>query len=68
MSILDLSKFKMYGFYYDVMKPKFGDNISMAYTDTDSFVLHTKTDDIFADLKGLNNYMDFSDYPKGQKK
>jgi hypothetical protein len=67
MSILDLSKLKMYGFYYDVMKPKYGDNISMAYTDTDSFVLHTKTDDIFDDLKGLNNYMDFSDYPKDHK-
>ena len=47
MSILDLSKQHMYKFYYDVMKPKYGDNIRMVYTDTDSFVFHTKTDDIY---------------------
>ena len=47
MSILDLSKQHMYKFYYDVMKPKNGDNIRMVYTDTDSFVFHTKTDDIY---------------------
>ena len=50
MSILDLSKQHMYKFYYDVMKPKYGDNIRMVYTDTDSFVFHTKTDDIYQDL------------------
>ena len=47
MGILDLSKQHMYRFYYDVMKPKYGDNIRMVYTDTDSFVFHTKTDDIY---------------------
>ena len=47
MSILDLSKQHMYKFYYDVMKPKYGENIRMVYTDTDSFVFHTKTDDIY---------------------
>ena len=33
MSILDLSKQHMYKFYYDVMKPKYGDNIRMVYTE-----------------------------------
>ena len=47
MSILDLSKQHMYKFYYDAMKPKYGENIRMVYTDTDSFVFHTKTDDIY---------------------
>ena len=47
MSILDLSQHHMYRFYYGVMKPKYGDNIRMVYTDTDSFVFHTKTDDIY---------------------
>ena len=37
----------MYRFYYGVMKPKYGDSIRMVYTDTDSFVFHTKTDDIY---------------------
>ena len=67
MSILDLSKQHMYKFYYDVMKPKYGDNIRMVYTDTDSFVFHTKTDDIYQDLKETNDEMDFSGYDKNHK-
>ena len=64
MSILDLSKQHMYKFYYDGMKPKYGDNIRMVYTDTDSFVFHTRTDDIYQDLKEINDEMDFSGYDK----
>ena len=67
MSILDLSKQHMYKFYFDVMKPKYGDNIRMVYTDTDSFVFHTKTDDIYQDLKEINDEMDFSGYDKNHK-
>ena len=67
MSILDLSKQHMYKFYYDVMKPKYGENIRMVYTDTDSFVFHTKTDDIYQDLKEINAEMDFSGYDKNHK-
>ena len=67
MSILDLSKQHMYKFYYDVMKPKYGENIRMVYTDTDSFVFHTKTDDIYQDLKEINDEMDFSGYDKHHK-
>ena len=67
MSILDLSKQHMYRFYYDGVKPKYGDNITMVYTDTDSFVFHTKTDDIYQDLKKINGEMDFSGYDKNHK-
>ena len=38
MSILNLSKQPVYKFYYDVMKPKYGENIRMVSTDTDSFL------------------------------
>ena len=64
MSILHVSKQHMYRFCYDVMKPKYGDNIRMVYTDTDSFLFHTKTDDIYQDLKEINDEMDFSGYDK----
>ena len=67
MSILDLSKQHMYKFYYDVMKLKYGDNIKMVYTDTDSFVFHTKTNDIYEDLNTIKNEIYFSDYPKEHK-
>ena len=49
------------------MKPKYGDNIGMVNTDTDSFVFHTKTDDIYQDLKEINDEMDFSGNDKNHK-
>ncbi len=64
MAILDLSKLHMYKLFYDVLKPRFGDKIRLVYTDTDSFVIYTETEDIYEDLKELKEYMDFRDYPK----
>lgn len=65
MAILDIfSKVVMYEYYYNFLKPKYGTNISMAYTDTDSFVLHVKTDDFYDDMKQNLEYYDTSDYPK----
>ena len=46
MSVLDLSQQHLYRFFFDVMKPQHGDNIRMATADTDSFVFHTRADDI----------------------
>ena len=62
MSILDYSKTHMYSFYYDVLKPKYNDDIKLVYTDTDSYVIKVDTDDIYKDFKEINEYMDFSDY------
>ena len=36
----------------------------MVFTDTDSFLLNIPTEDIYDDLKRLENYFDFSNYPK----
>ena len=68
MSILDFSKQHIYKSYYDVIKPKYGDNIKMVYTDTVSFAFHTKTVDIYEDLNTINKEKYFSDYPKEHKK
>ena len=62
MSILDYSKIHMYSFDYDVLKPKYQDNIKLVYTDTDSYVIKVETDDLYEDFKEINEYMDFSDY------
>ena len=67
LSILDYSKIHMYSFYYDVLKPKNNDKIKLAYTDTDSFIIHVETDDIYTDFKLINQHMDFSDYPKNHE-
>ena len=33
----------MYKYWYDEMKPKYGDNVKLCYMDTDSFIMHIKT-------------------------
>ena len=45
--ILDLSKTAMYEFWYDYLKPKYGENVKLCYMDTDSFIVHVKTDDFY---------------------
>ena len=30
-------------FWYDYIKPKYGDNVKLCYIDTDSFIMHIKT-------------------------
>ena len=62
MSILDYSKVHMYSFYYDVLKPKYNNDIKLVYTDTDSYVIKVDTDDLYKDFKEINEHMDFSDY------
>lgn len=67
MTILDISKVVMYEFYYNFLKNEYGENVRMAYTDTDSFVLHVKTPDFYADMmKNIQKY-DTSDYPKNNR-
>ena len=49
-AILDISKTLMYEFYYEYMKPKYGNKVKLCYTDTDSFIMQIFTDDFYADL------------------
>ena len=50
LSILEISKTLMYVFWYDYLKPKYGDNIKLCYMDTDSFVMHIKSEDFYKDI------------------
>ena len=50
MSILDISKTLMYKFWYDYIKPKYGDRAKLCYMDTDSFVIHIITEDFYEDI------------------
>ena len=40
----------MYEFWYDYVKPKYGENAKLCYMDTDSFIVHVKADDIYKDI------------------
>ena len=50
LSILEISKILMYEFWYDYMKPKYNNNVKLCYMDTDSFVMHIKTNDFYKDI------------------
>ena len=63
LSILEISKILMYGFWYDYMKPKYNDDFKVCYMDTDSFVMHVKTNDFFKDIfDDVDNKFDTSNY------
>ena len=49
-SILDLSKIVMYEFWYDYIKLKYQNNAKLCYIDTDSFIIHIKTEDFSKDI------------------
>ena len=42
LPILKLSKILMYEFWYDYVKPKYGEKAKLSYIDTDSFILYIK--------------------------
>ena len=50
LSILEISKTLMHEFWYDYMKPKYGDNLKLCYIDTGSFIMHIKTEDFYKDI------------------
>lgn len=65
-SILDISKYIMYQYYYNVLRKYFGnyENLQLLYSDTDSFILKIKTDNLLDDLRNLNQTFDFSNLDK----
>ena len=63
-SILDLSKYLMYDFYYNIMKPKYGQNLKLLATDTDSFFFAVYTEDLYKDIWEIREHFDMSEYSK----
>ena len=61
--ILEISKILMYEFWYDYIKPKCNDDVKLCYMDTDSFVMHIKTNDFYKDIfDDVDNRFDTSNY------
>ena len=64
-AILEVSKMLMYGFWYDYIKPKYGDKASLCYMGTDSFVMYVKTEDFYKDIASdVERLFDTSNYDK----
>ena len=68
MSILDISKILMYEFWYDYIKPKYGDRAKLCYMDTDSFVIYLETEDFYKDITNdVDRWFDTSNFDEINK-
>ena len=66
MCILDLSKIIMFDFHYKYIKPKYGKQAKLLFTDTDSFLYEIQTEDFYKDIsRDVKDRFDTSDYPEG---
>ena len=61
-------------FWYDYVNPKYGEKEKLCYMDTDSFIVHVKTGDIYKGIAedvetrfGTSNYELVKPLPKGKK-
>ena len=53
----------MYEFWYDYIKPKYQHNAKLCYMDTDSFIIHIKTEDVYEDIvNDIEKWFDTSNY------
>ena len=69
MSILDISKMFMSEFWYDNIKPKYGDRAKLCYTDTDRFIIYIKNEHFFEDISNdVERWFDASNYDKNDKR
>ena len=49
-SILNVSKFVIYEFWYDYLKRKYGENSKLGYMDTSRFIVNVGADDIYKNI------------------
>ena len=62
-SILELSKILVYDFWYDYVKPKYGEKAKLYYIDPNSFIVYIQTDDIYKDIaEDVETRFDTSNY------
>ena len=68
-AILDLSKTLMFEFWYDCIVPKYGDQVKLCYIDTDSFIMHIKTDAFYKDISAdVDKWFDTSNFDKNDNR
>ena len=69
LSILDMSKTLMYEFWYDYIKPKYGDRSKLCYTDTGSLVIYIKTEGFYKDIaKDVERWFDASNFEENNER
>ena len=75
LSILEIRKIVTYEFWYDYLKPKYGEKVKFWYMDTYSYIVYIKADDVYKDIgKDVGTRLKASNYevnrplPKGKNK
>ena len=59
----------IYEFWYDYIKPMYGDKERLCYTDTDSFIIHIKTEDFYKDISNdIDKWFDTSNFNKNENR
>ena len=68
-ALLDISKTLVHEFWYNYIKPKYGDNARLCYKDTDIFVIHIKTEDFYKDIANdVKRWFDTSNCDENDKR
>ena len=68
-AILDISKILMYEFWYDYIKPKYGDKARLCYMHTDSFIIYVGNEDFYKDIANdVEGRFDTSNYNENDKR
>ena len=68
-AILDISKTLMHKFWYDYIKPKYGDKARLCYMDTDSFIMLGQTHDFYIDISNdVERWFDTSNFDENDNR
>ena len=59
----------MFEFWYDYIVPKYSDKVKLCYIDTNSFIMHVKTDDFYKDVSAdIDKWFDTSNFNKNDNR
>lgn len=64
-TILELAKRVMYDFFYNFLKPLYGTEVSLLYTDTDSLIISVENYNVYDDIKQHLYMFNTSNYTEG---
>lgn len=61
--VLETAKHHMVHWWYDILKGRYGQDIKLILSDTDSFIYIVKTEDAYKDMVDMKDKMDLSCHP-----
>ena len=68
LGILDISKTLLYEFWYDYIKPNYGDRAKLCYIDNDIIVIYIETKDFYKHIAGdVERWFDTSNFDENDK-